>query len=471
MVNRYLVLSDIHLCDVEEHADGWKAHKSGRFHHDEELEALTAAFEARAAPGDSLTLVLNGDILDFDLVTAVPEDPPWPVRRSERRYGLEATAEKSAWKLRRILEHHPRFVAILARFLSAGHRVVYLLGNHDRELHFPEVRQAFVEEIERGASELGLMGVRGDAVRFEPWFFYVPGEIYAEHGQQYDYYSSFRNLLEPVVPTRRGPILDLPMGNLTNRYFLSRMGYFNPHGSNYILNFFRYIHHWLKYYAFTRHSLVFPWLWGSVVVMLTLLWRRKRILQVPRGYEARLRHAAEHAGVPLEMVQELTRLQRLPIIHKFYRIVREFWIDRVLIAAIMTGGTIALALSPIPLWIKLMVPLSAFPLLYFLYEWLVQGESVFTAEHEIPKYARRIAELTGVKVVTFGHTHRPRLIPLARDTSFVDTGSWAPVLEDESFEALVPGYRNYLIAAFLEDTTALEVGSRMAPRALPRRDP
>jgi UDP-2,3-diacylglucosamine pyrophosphatase LpxH len=471
MANRYLVLSDIHLCDMEDHADGWKAHKSRRFQFDEELESLVTAFEARAAPGDALTLVLNGDILDFDLVTAVPENPPWPVRRSERRYGLDATGPKSAWKLRYILGHHPRFAAILARFLAAGHQIVYLLGNHDRELHFPEVRQAFVEEVERAARALGLVGVRADAIRFEPWFFYVPGEIYVEHGQQYDYYSSFRNLLEPVVPTRRGPVLDLPMGNLTNRIFLSRMGYFNPHGSNYILNFFRYIHHWLKYYAFTRHSLVFPWLWGSVVVMLTLLWRRKRILQVPRGYEDRLRQAAKRAGVPLETVQAINRLQRLPIIHKFYRIVREFWIDRVFIAILMTGGTIALALGPVPLWVKLMVPLTAFPLLYSLYEWLAQGESVFTAEHEIPKYARQIAELTGVKVVTFGHTHRPRLIPLARDTTFVDTGSWAPVLEGESLEVLAPGYRNYLMAEFLGDTMALEVGSRMEPRAPALRDP
>ena len=31
MGNRYLVLSDLHLCDVEEHADGWKAYKREKY--------------------------------------------------------------------------------------------------------------------------------------------------------------------------------------------------------------------------------------------------------------------------------------------------------------------------------------------------------------------------------------------------------------------------------------------------------
>jgi hypothetical protein len=59
----------------------------------------------------------------------------------------------------------------------------------------------------------------------------------------------------------------------------------------------------------------------------------------------------------------------------------------------MTGGTVALALVPIPLWIKLMVPLSAFPALFFVYEWLAHGETVFSVESVLHQYALRVARL------------------------------------------------------------------------------
>ncbi|MCB9598308.1 MAG: metallophosphoesterase, partial [Sandaracinaceae bacterium] len=145
--NRYLVVSDLHLCDVEDHPDGWKAHKAGRFVPDEELRQLFEKFVEEAREGDALTLVLNGDVLDFDLVTAVPEAPPWPLRALERSFGLDATEAKSRWKLDRVLADHETFLGALAAFAAAGHRIVYVIGNHDREVHFPAVKQGFVEAV------------------------------------------------------------------------------------------------------------------------------------------------------------------------------------------------------------------------------------------------------------------------------------------------------------------------------------
>ncbi len=105
------------------------------------------------------------------------------------------------------------------------------------------------------------------------------------------------------------------------------------------------------------------------------------------------------------------QLQRAsPITSKFYRILRELWIDRLLIVTGMTLGTAALALVPIPLWIKLMVPFCAFPLAFTIYEWLARGDTIFSIEHELPGFARKISQLLRVKVVTFGHTHVLRLV-------------------------------------------------------------
>jgi hypothetical protein len=95
-----------------------------------------------------------------------------------------------------------------------------------------------------------------------------------------------------------------------------------------------------------------------------------------------------------------------------------------------------------------MVPLSSFPLIYFIYEWLAQGETIFTIETEIPRRARAITRMLPARVITFGHTHKPRQFPLSKETAFVDTGTWAPVMDRQDRTRLYPGLRTYLTVTF-----------------------
>ena len=143
--NAYLIVSDLHLTDVEDNSDGWKAYKGSRYVFDPAFGELVRRFVDRAEPETPLTLILNGDTFDFDLITAVPDDPPWPVSRTERRYGLEPTEPKSVFKIKCILEDHPDFIRALAEFAILGHRIVCLFGNHDRELEFEAVQAALNE--------------------------------------------------------------------------------------------------------------------------------------------------------------------------------------------------------------------------------------------------------------------------------------------------------------------------------------
>jgi len=458
MGNRYLVVSDLHLTDVEDHPDGWKAYKSSRYLFDEEFGQLVQHFVEQRDEGDRLTLVLNGDIFDFDLVTAVPEPPPWPTTRFERRRGLRATASKSAFKLERMLSHHPRFVEILAAFVAAGHQLVYLLGNHDRELHFSEVQRVMLDALEAAARQQSASLAAG-RIRIEPWFFYVAGEIYVEHGNQYDLYTSFRHQLWPTVKADGEQVVALPLGNLSNRYLMTRMGFFNPHASDYILNVYRYATHWMRYYMFSRRGLALNWLWGSILVVLLSLRLRRKLRRRPPEHLERMHRTARRFNLTDAEIERLGQLQPEPITNRFFRMIRELWIDRLLMALLMTGGTVALALVPIPLWIKLMVPLTAFPLFYFLYEQVAQGETIFTLEKMIPEHARAVARALPARVVTFGHTHSPRLIPLSRDTTFADTGTWAPILDKH--RTLCPGRRNYLLVSFQHQRANIYLGSWM----------
>ncbi|PKN56046.1 MAG: hypothetical protein CVU56_18115 [Deltaproteobacteria bacterium HGW-Deltaproteobacteria-14] len=441
--NRYLVVSDLHLADIEDHADGWKRHKSSAWIYDDEFDRMVAAFEADGDPDDRLTLILNGDIFDFDLVTAVPDPAPWPVGPLEHEYGLAATAPKSAWKLERMLADHPRWIATLGRLCRDGHRVVLVIGNHDRELWFPAVTRVFVDAV----SAVVGHAVPADRLYVEPWFFYVPGEIYVEHGHQYDYYSSFRYNLEPVYEMRGEQHLALTTGNLSNRFMLGNIGYFNPHATDFILSLVGYVKHWFRYYAFTRRWLMLTWFLGSVRSLAGLLNIRGRLKRnPPRDYDRHLDATAERYDIDPDTVRALYALRREPITKRAFKIFREFWLDRLTLAVLMVLGTVTLLVAPVPVWLKVMVPLTGFPLLWFIYQWLAGNDNALTLEQKTHTYAHAIASLVPVRAIVFGHTHVPNQIPLSRDVTFANSGTWAPIWDKEKLEHAA-GLRNYVAVA------------------------
>jgi len=453
--NRYLVVSDLHLADIEDYPDGWKRHKSSAWVYDDEFDEMVRAFEAEGEADDRLTLILNGDIFDFDLVTAVPDPAPWPIGPIEDQYGLDATAPKSAWKLQRMLGDHPTFITTLARLCDAGHRVVLVLGNHDRELWFPAVQEVFFAAVKAAASG----PVEASQLRVESWFYYVPGEIYVEHGHQYDYYSSFRYNLEPIYRKGGEEHLALPTGNLSNRFLLSNIGYFNPHATDFILSLVGYVKHWLKYYAFTKRSLILTWLVGSVRSLAALLNIRARLTQhPPEDYERHLEDTAGRYELPQDTVRELYALRHEPITTRAFKIFREFWLDRLSLAVLMILGTVALALAPVPAWIKIMVPLTGFPLLWFVYQWLAGNDNALTLEQKSHTHAHAIASLLDVKAIVFGHTHVPNLVPLSREVTFANSGTWAPIWDGERLEHAA-GLRNYVTVSFRGGECAVRLGS------------
>ena len=436
---------------------------------DAQLAALFERF-ADDHPHHARTLVLNGDIFDFDLVTATP--PPgaagFSVRRGERVYGLDPTAPKSVFKLQRMLADHPTFVRALARRAAAGDRVVYVLGNHDREIHFPSVQETLRQAVLAAARAQGLALEPAQAIAFEPWFLRDPGVIYVEHGNQYDMWSSFAHVLAPTVPVgsrggakpagslggdQQEPVatedpddqVALPMGNFSCRYLLNRMGFFNPHANNFMLSGFRYLAHWLKHYAFTRRSLIGSWLWGSVQTFFGMLATRRRVRAAgdDQHLAARDALAARHGLAP-QVLAALDDLREQPVTSKQFRIFRELWLDRVALAMLLVGATVALAVTPIPLWVKLMVPLSTFPLLFLMYDGLFR-ESIFDYEGRLADRGREIARLVGCPVVVMGHTHRAMAVPIARGQVFANSGTWAPTWVGDDPSRPEPGRRNYVL--------------------------
>ena len=100
---------------------------------------------------------------------------------------------------------------------------VFIMGNHDRELSFPEVREVLVRRL-CAAAPPGKATDVASRVTFEPWFFHVPDLLYVEHGQQYDSTCSYRDILHPMIPpdAKHAEELDMSFGSIAARKVLCR---------------------------------------------------------------------------------------------------------------------------------------------------------------------------------------------------------------------------------------------------------
>jgi UDP-2,3-diacylglucosamine pyrophosphatase LpxH len=138
----------------------------------------------------------------------------------ERTCGFLPTPEKSADKVLSIYHGHPLFFRALAWFVGRGHRLVFVRGNHDVELFWPQVQDRIRECIAReyaaafGPDERGVPEDFQERIDFRPgWFHYRENVFYAEHGHQYEPLNSLPNPIRPVMPNN-DCVLNPPVGNL-----------------------------------------------------------------------------------------------------------------------------------------------------------------------------------------------------------------------------------------------------------------
>lgn len=135
------VISDLHLSEAEPvniRFPLWKKFKTRQFFFDDVFESFLKHIEERAQ-GAPIELILNGDIFDFDSVMALPDEPTFHVSWLEKHRGLFPRPDRSRFKIQKILKDHAEFMTSLRDFIMRGNRAVFVIGNHDLELHFPGV--------------------------------------------------------------------------------------------------------------------------------------------------------------------------------------------------------------------------------------------------------------------------------------------------------------------------------------------
>lgn len=423
------IISDLHLCEAEPVNPKyplWKKFKTRQFFFDDIFTNFLQEIEKKAK-GDSVELILNGDIFDFDSVLKIPDEPVFRVSRLEKKRGLYPRSERSCFKIKVILEDHSVFVKALREFVRRGHRVVFVIGNHDLELHFADVQR----EIRHA---LDLTEVQQKQIRFVEWFYISNEDTLIEHGNQYDPYCLCEDPINPYVQGYNYVSLKLPFGNLACRFIMNGLGFFNPHvDSNYIMGLREYVTIFIRYMARAQPFLVFTWFFGSVETLTQSFKDRLAApIRNPLKIEERIERIAEKANAEPRMVRELKELFVPPAASNPFLLARELWLDRAFLI-----GVAFFLIFQLMLFIRQVYDLSFFwafiPLFFLLPFFLFYSKSITSMVSSYKEPNERIMAMTSaitkVKRIIYGHTHSVRH-EMIGSVEHLNSGCWSPAFLD-----------------------------------------
>jgi UDP-2,3-diacylglucosamine pyrophosphatase LpxH len=440
-----VVISDVHLSQAhpEDPADPlWMRYRLREHHPDLELAGLVDHLLATRA-GEAIELAFNGDVFDFDA--------PWVKDGTSSFDEIAPTEVGCAEQIGRILADHPGWLRATARLLAAGHRVLFLSGNHDVELYWPGVRQAVRDALACHAAELGAPEperIVRERVRFRTWFHVTEDGIYLEHGSQYDALNGVRHPMLPL--TRERDRIHPVTGKLAFRRTGARIGYLNPYDERtFYMGLSDHLAHYARYYARSpdRH-VVRTWALGALETVLEV-WRHRH----HEDWAAEERELARAETGATERAIAATQALRVELAEDtMLPIVRQLWLDRAGLA-LLVGSAPALvgaALGPR----RAAAAAAALALAFLGYEALVPKPDLASFDAP-PPGVRALFDIHGVRALCFGHTHRP-FGRWEGERFQGNSGSWAPAFRDPA--CLEPSHRARPVLVLSSDGGALEGG-------------
>ena len=423
------MISDLHLCEAEKaHPKDplWKKYKTREFFFDDVFSGFLSHLRERAQ-GEMVELILNGDIFDFDSVTSLPEAPTFRTSWLERHRGLHPQEDKSLFKIKKILEDHEEWTRALANFIKTGNRVIFILGNHDLELHFPSVQKHVLKALD-------LLPEEKKRVRFCEWFYISNGDTLIEHGNQYDPYCVCQDPINPFVVKGSHIEMRLPFGNLATRYLINGMGYFNPHvDSNFILTAREYLVFFFKYMVRSQPLLVWTWLWGSFVTLFqTFFDRLLPVLRDPMVVEERSAAIAKKSNTTPGVVRQMRSMSVSPAANNPWLLATELWLDRAMILMVI-GYVIMRTYFTVDDYVPIAVWWIAIPLVLFLPPFVFYSTLVASEVVSYKKPRERIlmnsSWITGTNRVVYGHTHIT-CHEVIGGVEHLNSGCWSPAFVD-----------------------------------------
>lgn len=421
------IVSDLHLCEAEPEPPKhrlWKKYKTREFFFDTTFAEFLKKLQEMSASQD-IELILNGDIFDFDSVMSLPESPPFKMSWLEKKRGLHPQEEKSKFKIEKILYDHPDWCRALRAFIDAGNRIIFIIGNHDLELHFAEVQNTILNQ---------LAAKRKDQVRFAEWFYISNNDTLIEHGNQHDPYCLCEDPINPFAESHGSKEVRLPFGSWATRYITNGMGYFNPHvDTNFIMSFSQYIMFFFKYMIRSQPLILWTWFWGAYYTLVQTIGDQLRpALRDPLSVEHRVADIARKSNATTGMVRQMSELFAPSAARNPILIARELWLDR---AVLVLGVSYLLfnlyiyvnAIHPISIsWFLIPCMMFLPPLMF--YSSFVESDVVRFKEPQ-ERILSLSSRITKVQRVVYGHTHIVRH-EIIGGVEHLNSGCWSPAFMD-----------------------------------------
>jgi UDP-2,3-diacylglucosamine pyrophosphatase LpxH len=372
----------------------------------------------RRRDGRPWRLVIAGDLFDFmSVVISATRDRP-AKSADERRFGLGRGIQPGVERMRRICEAHRPLLAELGRFAAAGHSIDILVGNHDVELLASEVvGELMLQLVAAGADDRALA-----RIGVVPWFIYLPGVCWIEHGHVYDEGCSFEFNLAPMDPKDGWLIYNADYAAV--RYLGAAVPELDPHGIEEwgLWGYMRYTAG-LGFRSGTRLWIAYGRFVQALFAARRLHRSFKRRDRRRREHRARLAEVARTGGLSPETAAAIDRLARTPLTVSGRRMGRMVMLDRF---GIGVGSFVAIVLMLIalPLGWAIAGAILVAALSFAATRWL--GEHMVTSQIPMRSVPQRLRKLVDAPVVVFGHTHDPRWQKLRTGGLYVNVGTWLP---------------------------------------------
>jgi len=453
-VSDIVVVSDLHL--------GSGLHDSGMYSRHEEffydhefagfIRFLIDRSRERARP---LKLVLNGDVMDFLAIHEMPDPDEvraagMEISRSDVKFGLGSSESKALWKTRRILRGHQIFFQALSDFLLSGNTILWLRGNHDLELHWSAVREEIEQYFSTSISALGLQPAAVmSRLEFHEWFYYEPGRLFIEHGNQYDPTNALEAPLSPLLPEgaydSKERLLDYPVGSLFARFVYSPIRSIDPYRTH-VISFAQYLSVIRGYNLldFLR-TVYFNFPFFLRAVRNSANYGRDDLDELHAAQRlARDAYAGTH-GMDPAAARALDDLRSRPIGLSSYQIFSSMFrpflrqvVKFSVLALLSVLGWIVLFSTVFTLLpdsiigrAGLMAVLAVLTVVGLFYALTKIGKSIGTyTDPLVPDTrakARETARETGVPIVVMGHTHMAEVVRWPEGVTYINSGTWVPM--------------------------------------------
>jgi UDP-2,3-diacylglucosamine pyrophosphatase LpxH len=442
-----LILSDVHLGNDLNDLMPNGARRSASV--DTDLVSLLRHYRAAPHGGRRWHLVIAGDFIDFIGMAILPPDSELSTAPSdeERAHGLGNTSDHASAKLRAVVARHRSVFDAIGEFLAGGHALTLVHGNHDVEFHWVAVQ----EQLRALLSDIARRARGGDAlfaadvasrIDFAPWFYYVGGVAYIEHGHQYDTLCSTEHVMSPLAPGDPGRIAR-SFSDILLRWVVRPTRGVPEYGHEH-MGLLSYVVLGMRLGVGGIIRLLARFL-GAVAEMLRL--RRAYVSKAAdiqrEEQESKMAALADVMRVGVERLRALAALQVPPVTQSVSKILAGVLLDRLGLAlgsaaAIAVIATMARRHAwcwPLIGAIAVAWTLAHRHLSARRREWF--GDKLDNDEKLVER-AGHLARLFPAAFVVMGHTHTPVQVPVAEGaTTYINVGSWHEAESKDEF----PAYR------------------------------